>query len=171
MMKNWLRILFVLWLVLAVVDQVYSKDKSPNIIIIFTDDIPIACMTWSSASRHVACRDRFIGWSPEIRMRNIHLIAYNCRFLILPWVNVKFLASHLLGRAAKCVARDWLKVYGHRIFYLETFVDPTRFSAISYRAANWKWVGITAGSRKHRRIEKDVYGYPLSKEFQTKLNT
>ena len=144
--------------------------------IVFTDDIPIACMIWSSAPRHIGCRDRFIGWTSEARMKNLHLIAYNSRFLILPWVNVKFLASHLLSRAVRHVARDWLKVYGHRIYYFETFVDTTRFSGACYKAANWIFLGKTTGLGKDNpkkivnRSIKDVYGYPLSKNFRKILN-
>lgn len=155
----------------------YSQPVGEHLkYIVFTDNIPIACMTWSSAPRHIGCRDRFIGWSPEIRMKNLHLIAYNSRFLILPWVHVKFLASHLLSQAVKFVARDWQKVYGHRIFYFETFVDTTRFSGTCYKAANWVFLGKTTGLGKDNRNGivnrsiKDVYGYPLSKNFRKILN-
>ena len=144
--------------------------------IIYTNNTPVACMTWSSAPRHIGCRDRFIGWPPEIRMKNLHLIAYNSRFLILPWVHVPFLASHLLSRAVRHVARDWLKVYGHRIFYLETFVDTTQFSGTCYKAANWIFLGKTTGLGKDNRngtvnrSVKDAYGYPLTKDFRKILN-
>ncbi len=136
---------------------------------------PIACMTFSSAPRHIGCRDRFIGWSPEFRKRNIHLIAYNSRFLILPWVKVKFLASHLLSRAIKVIASDWQKLYRHPVFYLETFVDTERYAGTCYYAANWKFLGKTTGRGKDdqtgraNRSIKDVLGYPLTNDFKLKL--
>src|SRR5947209_9177895 len=88
---------------------------------------PIACMAWSSAPRHLGCRDRFIGWTKEARRRNIRFIAYNTRFLIVPWVQVPHLASHILGRIAHRVSGDWEDLYEHPIYFLETFVDPARF--------------------------------------------
>ena len=87
---------------------------------------PIVCLAWSSAVRHLGPRDRFIGWGPEVRRRNIRFIAYNTRYLIMPWVRVPHLASHILGRMAAMVPRDWERIYGHRIYYLETFIDPGR---------------------------------------------
>ena len=138
--------------------------------------VPVACMSWSSAPRHLAPRDRFIGWSPETRRRNVHLIAYNPRFLILPWVRVRHLASHLLSEVAHRISRDWEALYRHPIHFLETFVDPERFRATSLRAANWICLGRTTGRGKddltHRanRSLKDVWGYPLSRDFREKLS-
>src|SRR6266568_4610898 len=91
---------------------------------VFAGQRPVACLAWSSAARHLGPRDRFIGWSPPARRRNIRFIAYNSRYLILPWVQVPHLASHILGRMAKRVARDWERVYAHPIYLVETFVDP-----------------------------------------------
>ena len=88
---------------------------------------PIACVAWSSAPRHIASRDRYIGWDQPARRRNLRLVAYNTRFLILPWVRVEHLASHLLGRMATRISEDWQGLYGHPIYFLETFVDPERF--------------------------------------------
>jgi len=136
---------------------------------------PIACMTWSSAPRHIGARDRFIGWSTEVRKANIRLIAYNSRFLILPWVNVKCLASFLLGRISRIISRDWMTAYGHPIHWLETFVDTERFAGTCYYAANWKNLGKTTGrgkddqTNKANRSIKDVLGYPLSKNFRSNL--
>ena len=76
---------------------------------------PIACLAWSSSPRRLGCRDRFIGWGMEARRRNIHLLAYNTRFLILPWVTVPHLASHLLGRMAKQIPGDWQRLYAHPV--------------------------------------------------------
>jgi hypothetical protein len=137
--------------------------------------MPVACMAWSSAPRHIGCRDRFIGWSAEVRRKNIRLIAYNLRFLILPWVEVPHLASHLLGRMARALPRDWGRIYGHPVYFLETFVDPQRFRGTCYRAANWLVLGRTTGRGKddltHRpnRSIKEVWGYPLSKRFRERL--
>src|SRR6202023_3811818 len=82
---------------------------------------PIACLAWSSAPRHLGSRDRYLGWSAEARRRNIRFLAYNTRFLILPWVRVDHLASHILGRMAAYVPDDLHRVYGHPIYFLETF--------------------------------------------------
>lgn len=136
---------------------------------------PIACFVWSSAPRHLGPRDRFIGWTPEVRRRHLHLIVYNPRFLILPWVHVPHLASHLVGRMATILLHDWPRVYGHPIYFLETFVDPTRFRGTCYRAANWRVLGRTTGRGKwdltHRpnRPIKDVLGYPLTPHFRQLL--
>jgi len=89
---------------------------------------PIACMAWSSAPRHLASRDRYIGWSAEARRSNIRFIAYNTRFLILPWVKVPHLASHILGRVAAALPGDWERMYSHPVYFAETFIDPGRFS-------------------------------------------
>ena len=99
--------------------------------IVFTGERAIACLSWSSAPRHIGCRDKFIGWSGDIRKKNLQLIAYNSRFLILPWVQVRHLASHLLGRVAKVVSADWERVYHHHIYFLETFVDTERLHYLS----------------------------------------
>lgn len=137
---------------------------------------PIACFTWSSAPRHLGPRDRYIGWTMAQRKRNIRFIAYNSRFLILPWVQVRHLASHLLSQIAKRISRDWEALYHHPIYFLETFIDPTRFSGTCYRAANWQHLGSTTGRGKddwtHRqnRTIKEIWGYPLTKRFRTQLS-
>ena len=136
----------------------------------------VACLAWSSAPRHLSPRDEYIGWSKEARQRNIHLLAYNLRFLILPWVRAPHLASHLLGRMAKMLSGDWERVYGHPLYFLETFVDSARFRGTCYRAANWVRLGLTTGRGKddilHRgsnRPAKDVYGYALCADFRERL--
>ena len=98
---------------------------------------PLACLAWSSAPRHLGPRDRFIGWSPEQRRAHLHLVAYNTRFLILPSVRVRHLASHLLAQAARQLSADWERLYAHPIYLAETFIDPERFRGTCYRAANW----------------------------------
>lgn len=136
---------------------------------------PIACLAWSSAPRHLASRDRFIGWSSQARRRNLRFIAYNSRFLILPWVAVPHLASYVLGRMARQLPKDWERVYGHPIYFLETFIDPERFRGTCYRAANWVVLGRTTGrgkdDRTHRpnRSLKEVLGLPLTPRFRQLL--
>jgi hypothetical protein len=136
---------------------------------------PVACVAWSSAPRHIGARDRYIGWDQRARRRNIHLIAYNTRFLILPWVRVNHLASHILGRMAARISDDWQSMYGHPIYFLETFVDPERFRGTCYRAANWVVMGATTGRGKQsnsyvpNRSIKQVLGYPLTKRFRELL--
>jgi Domain of unknown function (DUF4338) len=136
---------------------------------------PIACVAWSSAPRHIASRDRYIGWDQPARRRNLRLVAYNTRFLILPWVRVEHLASHILGRMAARISDDWQRIYGHPIYFLETFVDPERFRGTCYRAANWVLLGKTTGRGKQsnsyvpNRSIKEVLGYPLTKRFRQLL--
>ncbi len=138
---------------------------------------PVACMGFSSAPRHIGCRDRHLGWTREQRTGNLHKIAVNTRFLILPWVHVPCLASHLLGRAAPQIARDWQRIYAHEIVWLETFVDPARgFTGTCYKAANWRYLGLTTGrgkndnTRRANRSLKYVFGYPLRKEYREALH-
>jgi hypothetical protein len=94
-----------------------------------------------------------IGWSPDLRKRNLHLLAYNSRFLILSWVQVPRLASHILGRMAKLVPYDWQRLYAHPIYWLETFVDPARFKGTCYRAANWLVLGPQRAAARTRRAK------------------
>jgi hypothetical protein len=136
---------------------------------------PVACLAWCSAPRHLGSRDRYIGWSAEERRRNLRFLAYNTRFLILPWVKVEHLASHILGRMASRISADWQRIYGHPIYFLETFVDPERFRGTCYRAANWVVLGKTTGRGKQsnsyvpNRSIKEVLGYPLAKQFRELL--
>jgi hypothetical protein len=136
---------------------------------------PVACFSWSSAPRHIGCRDRFIGWCAEQRTTSLHLLAYNNRFLILPWVRVVHLASHLLAKMVQRISSDWQELYGHPLYFLETFVDTERFRGTCYRAANWLHLGVTTGrgkndqTQKPNRSIKDVWGYPLTSDFREKL--
>jgi len=135
-------------------------------------DRPLACMSFCSAPRHLGPRDRFIGWPKEARRRNIRLVAYNTRYLILPWVEVPHLASHILGRIARSLPSDWQRIYGHPVHFVETFVDPARFRGTCYRAANWISLGMTTGrgkdapTKKATRPKKEVLGYALSRDFR-----
>lgn len=142
----------------------------------FSHDRPIACLGFSSAPRHIGVRDRYLGWTKEERIANLHKIAVNARFLILPWVAVPHLASHLLGLMARRIASDWEALYQHTIVWLETFVDPERgFTGTCYRAANWHYLGLTTGrgkndhTNKPNRSLKHVFGYPLHKHFRKAL--
>ena len=142
---------------------------------VYAGERPVACFAWSSAPRHLGPRDRYLGWSPQARRRNIRLVAYNSRYLILPWVHVPHLASHLLGRMARMLPAEWERVYGHPVCFAETFVDPERFRGTCYRAANWILLGRTTGRGKddqtHRanRTLKDVLAYPLAEDFRERL--
>jgi hypothetical protein len=136
---------------------------------------PIACFCWTSAPRHLGPRDRFIGWSAAARRANVRLLAYQSRFLILPWVRVPHLASHLLGRMAAQLSADWQRVYSHPIHFTETFVDALRYRGTCYRAANWTELGLTTGrgnncpTKQPNRSLKQVWGYALVKDFRRRL--
>lgn len=145
--------------------------------LVFSGSRPIACLAWSSAPRHLGPRDRFIGWEASARRRNIHLLAYNTRFLVMPWVRVPHLASHLLGTCARRISRDWQSAYGHGLVYLETFTDPARFLGTCYRAANWIVLGKTTGrgnnapTMEPRVPVKMILGYPLLPRFRQILGS
>ena len=143
--------------------------------IAFIDDRPVACLGWGSAAWSVKSRDSFIEWNKPTKEKNLHFIANNTRFLILPWISIKYLASKILALNVKRVSEDWLKTYNHPLYLLETFVEKERFKGTCYKAANWIGVGQTKGTAKrghdhlfHGNI-KDVYLYPLRKNFRKKL--
>ena len=145
--------------------------------LVYAQQRPVACFAWSSAPRHLGARDRFIGWSVEERRRNIALVTYNPRFLIMPWVEVPHLASHLLGRMVHMLPAEWERVYGHPVHFAETFVDTLRFRGTCYRAANWVFLGLTTGRGKDdhtgrpNRSLKTVLGYPLTRDFRRRLRS
>jgi hypothetical protein len=136
---------------------------------------PVACFAWSSSAHYLGCRDRFLGWSDEARRKNVHLLAYNPRYLLLPWVECRYLASHLLARMTRRLSTEWERVYGHPIYFVETFLDPERFRGTCYRAANWMVLGRTTGrgknawSKRPNRPIKEVLGYPLTPRFRELL--
>lgn len=143
---------------------------------VFAQGRPVACLSWSSAPRHLGPRDRYIGWPAEARKANLRYVAYNSRYLILPWVRVPHLASHLLGRLARMLPAEWEKVYGHPVYFLETFVHAERYRGTCYRAANWVCLGRTTGRGKNDRFHlgqnrpiKEVWGYALVKDFRQHL--
>lgn len=135
----------------------------------------LACFAFASAPYAIDCRDTYLGWSAEARERNRHLLAYNTRFLILPWVTVPHLASHLLGRIARIISADWQQLYRHPILWLETFIDTERFTGTCYRAANWTLLGLTSGRGKYNQTRKRLtsikamYGYPLCRNYRQRL--
>jgi len=143
--------------------------------LIYAQGQPVAALAWSSAPRHLGARDRFIGWSAPQRRAQIHLLAYNTRFLILPWVKVPHLASHLLSRVALRIAVDWQALYEHPVYLLETFIDPERFAGTCYRAANWIYLGLTTGrgkadqTNRPNRSLKQLWAYPLRPDFRRRL--
>ena len=154
----------------------YSQPVGEHLkYLIYAQGRPVACVAWSSAPRHLGSRDRFIGWDKPARLANIALLAYNTRFLILPWVRVAHLASHILGRMTRMLSADWQRIYAHPIYFVETFIDPQRFRGTCYRAANWTVMGQTTGRGKDapthqaNRSIKQVLGYPLVKDFRQRL--
>jgi len=139
----------------------------------FIGDRPVACLGWGSAAWAVKSRDAFIGWDKTAREKNLACVVNNTRFLILPWVSIKCLASKLLAMNARRIALDWMVVYKQPVYLLETFVEKERFLGTCYKAANWICVGQTKGTAKRGHdhlvhgLIKDVY--PLRKDFRTKL--
>lgn len=135
----------------------------------------LALLGFGAAAWKTAPRDDFIGWTPEQRERNLHLIVNNARFLILPWVKSKNLASRLLGMAIRTLADDWEQRYAYRPVLAETFVEIQRFTGTSYKAANWTRLGQTKGRGKldvHKEYGlpvKSIWVYPLVKDFRKHL--
>jgi SRSO17 transposase len=136
------------------------------------EDHPVAALSWSAPALKLIDRDLFIGWSDEQRMAHLDRIANNSRFLILPWVNVHNLASHVLSLNVRRLAKDWEQQFGKKLWLLETFVDPSRYRGTSYKAANWLQVGKTNGFGKqgrgyvHHGFIKEVYVYVLEPRFR-----
>ena len=140
--------------------------------------VELACLLFGAAAWQCAGRDQWIGWSTEQRAAGLQFIANNSRFLILPWVRVEHLASHILAQIARRIAADWQKRYHHAIHLLETFVQPDRFRGTCYQAANWIRVGQTTGRTRQSRRQrdnlvhaprKDIYLYPLVSDVRREL--
>jgi len=138
----------------------------------------LACLLWTSPAWKMKPRDVWIGWSEERRQRNLQWIVNNGRFLLLPWVRVKGLASKILALSARQLPQDWQSHYGHRPLLLETLVDTNRFRGTCYRAANWIYLGQTTGrgrmDREHKadgQAIKDIYVYPLVRNARQRLCT
>jgi hypothetical protein len=139
------------------------------------DGQPLACLLFGAAAWRCRARDAWIGWSASARERHLATVANNTRFLVLPWVRVSHLASHLLSGVARRIQADWLAKYGHSLHCLETFVDTSRYRGVCYQAANWQRVGQSSGRSRNDRAHrlqvprKAVYLYPLSARFRAHL--
>ena len=135
----------------------------------------LACMLFGAAAWKTKPRDQFIGWSDTMRALHLSYVANNTRFLILPWIKVPHLASHLLAIILKRVSADWQYKYGHPLHLVETFVERDRFRGTCYKAANWKLIGQTTGRSRQDRYSnmsvpvKEIYIYPLKSGFREAL--
>lgn len=136
---------------------------------------PVACLLFGAAAWKAKARDEWVGWTAAQRERGLSQVANNTRFLVLPWVRVPHLASHLLGCVTRRLDADWRAKYGHGIELLETFVERERFRGTCYRAAGWVQVGATTGRSRNDRAQtltvpvKDIYLRPLHEAFRRRL--
>jgi hypothetical protein len=137
----------------------------------------VALLDWGAAFRRCAPRDQYIGWEESVRERNLPLVVGNRRFLVLPWVRLPNLASRVLAANLRRISADWQAAYGHPVLLAETFVDPSRFKGICYRASNWIGLGQTRGDTRladGSRVSgrpKEVYVYPLARDAQRRLRS
>jgi hypothetical protein len=142
----------------------------------YLDERLVACLGWGSGAWKVACRDSFIGWDKDTRESNLHKVVNNVRFLILPWVRIRHLASKVLSLNIRSLPHDWQGFYHQPVTLLETFVDTSRFQGTCYKASNWMYAGLTKGRGKYDRYNrcdqpiKAVYLYPLRKNFREALH-
>jgi Domain of unknown function (DUF4338) len=143
--------------------------------IAYFQDRPIACLSFGPAAWKISPRDQFIGWSARDRRQSLPWVVNNDRFVILPWVQIKCLASLLLGAAVRRLPRDWQSTYGHDLALVETFVEKGRFAGSAYAAANWICVGQTVGRGRNDRTHaeaaplKSIWLYPLRRDFRVVL--
>ncbi len=141
------------------------------------DDTLLGCLLFSGAAKAITPRDQWIGWSLNQRLRNLGFVVNNTRFLIFPWVKVRYLASHVLGKVVKVLARDWQQQWNYQPVLLETFVDPQHFAGTSYQAANFKYIGMTSGlgllrqGKNYTTTPKKIFVYPLVEDFQQVLSS
>lgn len=139
------------------------------------DGILLGVLGFGAAAWKTAPRDQFIGWTPQQRQARLHLVVNNARFLLLPWISVRYLASSVLALAVRQLPGDWAARYGYRPLLVESFVESDRFRGTSYRAANWLRLGQTQGRGKldrhnlYAKPVKDVYVYPLHRSFRKAL--
>ena len=135
----------------------------------------LGCILLAGAAKSLGVRDKWIDWSDEVRLKNLPWIVNNTRMLIFPWVRVKHLASHVLGRLKRRVREDWHEQFGYRPLLLETFVDPAHFDGTSYRAAGWRYLGDTTGKglrrpgREYQTTPKMLFVKPLTADFRERL--
>ena len=136
---------------------------------------PLGCILLAGAAKSIGIRDKWIGWSDETRLRNLPWIVNNTRYLIFPWINVRHLASHVLGQLARRVRDDWDERFGYRPLLLETFVDPAYYQGTCYLAAGWSHLGNTTGEglrrpgREYKTTSKMLFAKPLVKDFREQL--
>jgi hypothetical protein len=141
----------------------------------FLDNELVALVGWASAAFKAPLRDAYIGWDESTKRRRLHHVANNVRFLILPWVRVRHLASKILALNLRRLSADWEGVWRHPVFLAETFVDTTRFRGTCYRAANWRYLGQTAGRSKrgndyaYGASKKALFVYPLCRDSTERL--
>ncbi len=155
----------------------YSRPVGQNMkyIIMGENEQFLGCLLFGAAAWKTQARDQWIGWSPGEREQNLGMICNNTRFLILDWIKVPHLASHVLGACLRRLSQDWKKYYGMDITMVETFVDTTRYAGTCYKAANWQKLGQTKGRSRQdrdRNLEvaiKDIFVYPLRRDFRQLL--
>jgi hypothetical protein len=142
---------------------------------VFAGERQVALLSFGASAWKLAARERFIGWPDEARQRNLHLVVNNARFLILPWIQSKGLASKILSLIQRQLPNDWQARYGFRPVLMETFVETPRHRGTCYQAANWIKVGQTTGRGKKCPTSKpilpikDIWLYPLHKNFRSIL--
>jgi hypothetical protein len=135
----------------------------------------LGCMLFSGAAKSIGVRDRWIGWTPAQRLRNLAWVINNSRFLIFPWVKVANLASHVLGQIHKQIRAHFKQRWGFCPVLLETFVDPLHYRGSCYKAANWRYLGMTTGlglvrkGKSYRTSAKKIFAKPLVKEYRQLL--
>jgi hypothetical protein len=155
----------------------YRPTTGPSLkYLIYIKGCVVGCLGWGAAVWKLTLRDAYIGWDPSSMERHLNSVVNNVRFLILPWVKVRYLASHVLAVGARQVRTDWQRLYATPAYLLETFVDTSRFLGTCYRAANWVYLGRTRGMSKRglslyvHGQPKDVYVYPLVNDFRERLS-
>ena len=142
---------------------------------VFAGDQLVACISFGASAWKLQARERFIGWQDTERKKNLQLVVNNARFLVLPWIQCKGLASKILALCARRLPTDWFKRYGYSPVLLETFVETQRHRGTCYKAANWINIGQTTGRGKksisHLQLipVKDIWMYPLRKNFTAVL--
>jgi len=135
----------------------------------------LGCILFSGAAKALTPRDQWIGWSMNERLRNLGFVINNGRFLIFPWVKVRYLASHVLGKVVRGLAQDWERRWEYRPALLETFVDPQYFEGTCYQAANFRYLGMTTGmglvrpGKSYTTSPKKIFVYPLVDNFRQVL--
>jgi Druantia protein DruA len=135
----------------------------------------VALIGWASAALRAPLREAYVGWDETTKRRRLHLVANNIRFLVLPWIRVRHLASKILAMNLRRLSADWQKVWSHPVYLAETFVETARYRGTCYRAANWKELGQTAGRTKrgnnylHEGSKKALFVYPLRRDATRRL--